>query len=190
MSSPSTPYGPSMLELTNGTNNYNGGTTIENGRLSITTPTALGTGAVMITGANSQLLVDEVSGTIPNDFTLGGGGAPTSTFYPYGNATMVFHNDGQTATLSGTITLSGDAKIRSYSSGGTTIFSTPIGGTGGFDARGRRGGLQSQSDMGSLLEQGASYNGNTPDRLRRISERDRATQRRGAARRDQSNAPR
>ena len=126
------------LRLTNAANDYSGGTEIEQGRVSITQAGAIGSGPVTITGANSQLLVDEITATIPNNLTLGGGGNPVSTNYAYGNATLVFHNDAQTATLAGTVTLAGDAKVRHYSAGGTTIFNNPIDGSGNltFEAGG------------------------------------------------------
>ena len=118
------------LRLTNAANDFAGGIEVEQGRLSVTQAAALSTGPITVTGPNSQLLFDEITATIPNNLTLGGGGNPTSTNYAYGNGTLVFHNDGHTATLSGTVTLAGDAKIRHYSAGGTTVFDTPLGGTG------------------------------------------------------------
>ena len=148
-----------QLTLNNSLNNYSGGTEIEQGRLRITQATALGTGPVTITGANSQLLVDEVSGTIPNNFTLGGGGNPTSTNYAYGNATMLFHNDAQTATLSGTVTLAGDAKIRGYSGGGTTNFSNPIGGTGNLTFEAGGATLQ-HTQLWTLQGSASTFTGN------------------------------
>ncbi|MES2661352.1 MAG: autotransporter-associated beta strand repeat-containing protein [Verrucomicrobiota bacterium] len=144
--------------LTNNTNDYSGGTTIEQGRLSITQANALGTGPVTITGANSQLLIDELTATIPNDFTLGGGGNPTS--HVYGNGTMVFHNDGTTATLSGTVTLESDAKIRHYSFGGTTIFSNPIGGTGNLTFEGG-GGAANHNQIFTLQGGPSTYDNTT-----------------------------
>lgn len=144
--------------LTNNTNDYSGGTIIEQGRLSISQANALGTGPVTITGAGSQLLIDELTATIPNHFTLGGGGNPTS--HRYGNGSMVFHNDGTTATLSGTVTLNGDAKIRHYSSGGTTIFSNPIVGTGNLTFEGG-GGAANHNQMFTLQGGPSTYAGNT-----------------------------
>ena len=57
---------------------------------------------------------------------------------PYGTGALLLHNDGETLTLSGSITLAGTTQIRGYSAGGTTTFSQPIGGTGPltFDAGG------------------------------------------------------
>ena len=144
--------------LTNNTNDYSGGTTIEQGRLSISQANALGSGPVTITGANSQLLIDELAATIPNNFTLGGGGNPTS--HSFGNGTMVFHNDGVTATLSGSVTLAGDAKIRHYSFGGTTNFSNPIGGTGNLTFEGDGGG-PNHNQYFSLHGGPSTYAGNT-----------------------------
>ena len=104
---------PTVLTLTNAANNYSGGTVIENGRFRITSAAALGTGTVDISAANSQLLVNEVAGTIPNSFILGNTGAGGQ----YGSGALVFHNDGTTAALSGTVTLAG---ANTYT-GGTTI---------------------------------------------------------------------
>ena len=125
------------LFLTNSANDNSGGIQVDQGRLSVTQVGALGTGPLTITGANSQFYTEGLpTGTIPNDVTLGGGGNPISTNYASGNATIVFHNDGQTNTFGGTMTLAGDAKIRSYSGGATTVFGNPIVGAGNLTLEG------------------------------------------------------
>ena len=149
------------LYLTNGSNDHSGGIQIEQGRLAVTQIGALGSGPVTITGANSQLYTEGLpTGIIPNDFTLGGGGNPVSTNYTSGNATMVFHNDGQTNTFGGTLTLVGDAKIRSYSSGTTVVFSNPIVGTGNLTLEGG-GAIATHNHIFSFQGGQSTFAGNT-----------------------------
>ena len=139
-----------------GPSSYSGGTVIQSGVVIIDSATALGPGNVSIANSSSQLEVNEISGTIANNFTLGN----TSAAGPFGAGALLFHNDGQTATLSGTVTLAASSQIRGFSSGGTTNFANPIGGTGNltFNA----GGAVPLHTQYFVLEGGAStYNGNT-----------------------------
>ena len=148
------------LRLTNAANDFAGGIEVEQGRLSVTQVGALSAGPITVTGPNSQLMFDEITATIPNNITLGGGGNPTSTNYAYGNGTLVFHNDAQAVTLAGTVTLAGDAKIRHYSAGGITTFGTPIGGTGNLILE-AGGGAVNHNQTWLFGGTGASTYGNT-----------------------------
>ena len=123
------------------------------GVLSVTNARALGSGSVSVNGG--QLYVNELSGTIANNLTLNG----TTADGPVGGGTLVFHNDGQTATLAGSVTLAGNVKIRGYSAGGTTIFSNPIGGTGNLTLE--AGGAIPQHTQYWVLQGAAStFSGN------------------------------
>ena len=147
------------LVLTNAANSNSGGITIENGRLSITSATALGTATVTNTSGGGELLIDEVSGTVPNNIVLAGAN-PGGVGYSYGSAALILHNDGKTLTFSGSITLAGDTKIRGYSAGGTTTFSQPIGGPGGvtFEAG---GAVSTHTQYWNLQGSPSTYGGNT-----------------------------
>jgi len=142
-----TKVGAGTLVLTNA-NSYAGTTAINAGVVDITNAGALGSGTVSVNGY--QLYVDELTGTIANNLTLAG----TAISGPNGAGALVFHNDGKTATLSGTVTLAGGTQIRGYSAGGTTIFNNPIGGAGVliFEA----GGAATTHYQNFVLKGGAS----------------------------------
>ncbi|MGC4014723.1 MAG: autotransporter-associated beta strand repeat-containing protein [Luteolibacter sp.] len=115
-------YGPlsnaAVLTL-NGTNSYTGGTVIYGGRVTAGTTTAFGSGAVTVRNGAQALL--PAAGTYANDFNIAGAGANTAdtpaALYLQGN------------TLSGKITLQGDATLTPRSTTGN-ILSGQI--TGGY----------------------------------------------------------
>ena len=148
------PTGTAGTLILSGTNAYGGGTSVYAGVLQLGSVSAAGGGTITANGG--QVYVNELSGTIANNFNLAG----TSSSGPNGNGALVFHNDNQNLTLSGSVTLSGATQIRAYSGGGTTTFSQPIGGAGPltFDA----GGAASTHNQYWNLQGGAStYAGNT-----------------------------
>ncbi len=106
-------------------NVYTGGTSASAGKLSITNLDALSSGAVDISGG--QLLVEQLSGTLANDLTVVG---TTAGIGATGKGAVVYHADSGTLSLSGVVTLSGDAALRSYSSGSIMEFDQAITGSG------------------------------------------------------------
>ncbi len=135
-------------------NAYSGATTIGAGVLSIQNLAALGSSAVTVSGG--QLLVDELTGTLAHNLTLSG----VTAAGPYGAGALVFHNDGKSATLSGTVTLAGATQIRHYSGGGTTTFNNPIGGAGALTLA--AGGATTAHNQIWVLKGGSStYAGDT-----------------------------
>ena len=151
------PTGTAGLLILSGTNAYGGGTSVYSGALQLGSVSAAGTGTITANGGGGQVYVNELSGTMANNFNLAG----TSASGPNGNGALVFHNDSQNLTLSGSVTLSGATQIRAYaSSSGTTTFSQPIGGTGPLTFE--SGGTASTNNQYWNLQGGAStYVGNT-----------------------------
>ena len=125
------------LSLSNSANSYSGGTSIVGGYLAISTPTVLGPGPVYATSGSAGLVINEFSGTVANNLFLGGtpsGGVPGAL--GSGAGTLVFHEDLNAATFSGSVTLTSNATMRFYDAGGTATFAQAIGGSGNltFDA--------------------------------------------------------
>ena len=121
-----------------GTNNYSGNTYVTGVRVqnalgnSIsntgdTNNNAFGTGEVFVSGSGSVLIRN--SSTIANNFTLGGDGAVIAGV-TQGAIKGSFAVASQTATLSGTVTLSADASLKTAStsglSGNKMVLSGPV----------------------------------------------------------------
>lgn len=107
-------------------NSYAGGTSANSGTLTISDPGSLGSGDVTISGA--QLRIEQIDGAISNNITLSGTTAGLND--NIGRGALAVHNEGQSSTFSGTVTLAGNTLFRSYSGGGEVIFEQPIAGAG------------------------------------------------------------
>jgi fibronectin-binding autotransporter adhesin len=94
------------LRLTNGANNWSGGTEIENGRMDVTASGALSSGTVTV-DSNATVTVWAVTNpvTLANNFVLNSMGLET-------NRGAINHDGGSgLVTLTGTITLATDSRI-------------------------------------------------------------------------------
>ena len=129
--------GVGQLDLS-GSNSFSGGVTVTEGRVqnvfgnSLVNPGgtndyAFGTG--LVTASGSGTVVVRNSSTIANNFNIGGDGT-TSGSTTLGAIRGSFGVNNQTATLTGTVTLSSNAKIASAASPGLTgnsmVLSGPI----------------------------------------------------------------
>ncbi|BCU77892.1 autotransporter-associated beta strand repeat-containing protein [Luteolibacter sp. LG18] len=102
-----------------GTNTYSGGTVVYGGRATAGSTTAFGTGAVTVRVGGQAALA--AAGTYTNDFNLAGVGTGTGDF-----ASSLFLLAG--TTVSGKVTLQGDAQISPGTSTGSVISGQITGG--------------------------------------------------------------
>ena len=93
-----------------GQNTYQGGTTVSQGTLSITNSAALGTGPVTVSSPNNARLLLSGGLTIPNAITFSGTPTP---------GTPGLDLSSGTSTVTGLLTVNGNARIRS--AGGSTL---------------------------------------------------------------------
>ena len=130
--------GTGELDLS-GSNSYSGGTTVSAGRIqnvqsnSVTNPGgtndfAFGTGLVTVSGQGTVAIRN--SSTIANNFSIGGLGL-RSGVSNLGAMRGSFGVNNQTATVTGTVTLSADARITTAAStsnlsGNSLLFSGPM----------------------------------------------------------------
>jgi autotransporter-associated beta strand protein len=126
--------GTGGLYLT-GSNGYTGGTTVTSGvlqnglRSSLTdfNSAAFGSGAIVVSGSGTVQIRN--NSTITNNFNVSGSGA-TSGAANLGSIRGSFGTSGQTATVSGSVTLSGDTRMTTGASAGVTgskmVISGPV----------------------------------------------------------------
>lgn len=146
----------SDLTLSSAGNNYTGQTIITNGRVFVTAAGNLGGGTTVVQTNQGQLYVNG-NANYSNPLNL------STTGYSEGDANNNF--DGAvrvdtSATLSGPITLSGNARIGNYAASGVTInLSGPISGAYSIDFYGMNNGANSR--IFQLANPGNNYTGNT-----------------------------
>jgi autotransporter-associated beta strand protein len=120
-------FGSGVLTL-GGTNNYGGGTQLHGGALDVENDSALGTGAVTLSGGT---LESEFSFTLANSFNVT---ADSDVF------SLEFSGTAKTLTLTGGVTLSAGATLAvepdQVDTGDTIIFSGSIGGSGALTVDG------------------------------------------------------
>ena len=116
--------GTGDLTLTNASNSYTGGTTVFAGRLVASASGALGTAGVTVS-PGAQVLGSS-SATLANNFNVSGDGGTGSTLDTALRGAIRL--DG--ATVSGTVTLTGDASFGSYNNN-TATFSGQVTESGG-----------------------------------------------------------
>jgi autotransporter-associated beta strand protein len=104
-------------------NFYDGGTLISGGTLSVNSPLAFGTGAVTVEGSGQAYLV--AAGTYANSFSIQGRGQTLNGFSDTGESGAI-HLNFANQILSGTITLTGDARIAGYFSSSNNLISGNI----------------------------------------------------------------
>lgn len=129
-----------------GSNTHTGGSIFTQGRTVVTNAGALGTGAVTVT-AGGQLWLN-VSGTYANNFFLAGTG------YGEGGVPGAIRVGGA-ATFSGTITLTGDARLGGVNGGNATLVGK-ITGDYALDLSGYQGAL----NVVTLSNTGNDFTGN------------------------------
>jgi len=125
-----TKEGPGALKLVTA-NTYKGGTIVNNGLLYAQNAASLGTGDVTIAGnmtTGAQLLLSS-AGTVTNAFKISGAGIPLSGLGDTsGDGAIQLNTSNQ--TLTGPITLTGNARITGYFSSSNEILSGVISGDG------------------------------------------------------------
>ncbi len=149
--------GPTKSDLTlfSTLNNYTGQTVITNGRVFVTSAGNLGGGTTIVQTNQGQLYING-NATYSNPMNI------SSTGYPEADANNNF--DGAvrvdtSATLSGPITLSGNARLANYAASGVTInISGPITGAYSLDFYGMNNGANSR--IFQLSNTGNNFTGN------------------------------
>jgi len=130
--------GVGELDLS-GSNSFSGGVTVTNGRVQNAYSTSLinqsatndyGFGTGLVTASGSGTVVVRNGSTIANNFNIGGNGTTSGTT-ALGAIRASFGVNNQTATLSGSMALSADAKIASAASttgltGNSLLISGPV----------------------------------------------------------------
>ena len=116
--------GTGDLTLSNASNSYTGGTTVNAGRLVANASGALGTGPVLV--APGAQIYANTSAILANAFSISGDGGTGSSLDTALRGAIRL----DTATVNGPVTLTGDASVGSYLSG-TATFSGAIGESGG-----------------------------------------------------------
>ena len=145
----------SDLTLSNTLNSYTGQTIITNGRLFVSSGANLGGGTAIVQTNQGQLYISAAT-TISNPMNL------SSIGYPEGDANNNY--DGAVrcdvaSTLSGTITLSGNARIGNYAASGVTFtIGGQITGPFGIDFFGMNNGANSRNFL--LSNTGNNFTGN------------------------------
>jgi autotransporter-associated beta strand protein len=148
--------GAGTLFLTSADSSYGGVTTVEQGRLSITT-NALGTtaaGTVVKSGAS--LFVSQVNLTLEEPLTLTGTGTGTggNTF-----GALILNRNTGTWTLNGAIALDGGAALNCYNAGlATVMIPNGIAGTGDLTLR---SSAANNGNATYFLQGPSSYTGDT-----------------------------
>ncbi len=122
-----TKQGVGALRLSSA-NFYDGGTLISGGTLSVNSPLAFGTGDVAIEGSGQAYLV--AAGTYANSFSIRGRGQTLNGFNDTSESGAI-HLNASNQILSGTITLTGDARIAGYFSSSNNVISGNIVESGG-----------------------------------------------------------
>lgn len=122
-----TKQGVGALRLSSA-NFYDGGTLISGGTLSANSPLAFGTGDVAIEGSGQAYLV--AAGTYANSFSIQGRGQTLNGFNDTSESGAI-HMNFSNQILSGTITLTGDARIAGYFSSSNNLISGNIVESGG-----------------------------------------------------------
>jgi len=145
------------LTLSSTVNTYSGQTVITNGRVSISSQGNIGGGTTIVQTNQGQLNITAAS-TISNPMNLSSIGYPEAD--AYGNNFDGAIRSDAASTLSGTITLSGNARIGNYNASGVTItLSGQITGNYGIEFYGMNGGANSRNFLPS--NPGNNYLGNT-----------------------------
>ncbi len=147
----------SDLSLTNTGNTYSGTTTVSAGRILVSAPTNLSSGATsLVQSGIGQFFIINSNATFSNNFNLNGTGYGEGD--SQGNFDGGIRADG-TNTLSGTITLSGNARIGAFGAAANTV-SGKITGSAAIEFYGMNSGNNS-AEVFTISNSANDYTGAT-----------------------------